>query len=113
MFANKSIRLSEDSGGDMNQGKKLHLKDWNSLCLDKSKGGIGIRRIDEMDKALIGKQSWRLITKLESHMANILLPKYCKKEQFIEVKPQSSNSWIWKSLLIGRDVVLKGIDVQV
>ena len=65
-----------------------------------------------MNKALLGKQAWRLITNPESLMANIL-PKYCKKEQFIKVKPQPGNSWIWKSLLIRRDVTLKGIDVQV
>ena len=46
-------------------------------------------------------------------MATTLLPKYCRNEHFIKVKSQPRSSWIWKSMLIGRDTILKGIGVQV
>ena len=37
--------------------KKLHLKNWNDLCQDKTYGGLGIRKSDAMNKALIDKQA--------------------------------------------------------
>ena len=66
-----------------------------------------------MNMALLGKQAWRLLTKLETLVASTLLPKYCKNEPFIKVKSKPCNSWIWKSLLTGRDMIGRGIDVQV
>ena len=46
-------------------------------------------------------------------MASAMLPKYCCKKTFIEVQPKGTNSWICKSLLKGRDICLKGLDVHV
>ena len=66
-----------------------------------------------MNKALIGKQAWRIISQLGSIVISFFIPKYCKKKQFTKVKPQPSCSWIWKSILTDIDVILKGIDVQV
>ena len=66
-----------------------------------------------MNKALFGKQAWCFLTKPEALVASTLLPKYYKNEPFIKVKSKPGNSWIWKSLLVGRDVISKGIDIQV
>ena len=63
-----------------------------------------------MSKALLGKQVWRIISKPNSLVATVVLPKYCKDEQ---VKSKPGSSWIWKSILTGKDVVLKGLDIQV
>ena len=66
-----------------------------------------------MNRALLGKQAWRMITNNDSIVASLLLPKYYRNEEFTEVKPQANSSWIWKIMLVGRDVILKGLDVQV
>ena len=62
---------------------------------------------------LLGKQAWRLITMLDSLVAMTLMLKYCHNKDFLKVKEKPDSSWIWKSMLTGRDVILKGIDVQV
>ena len=46
-------------------------------------------------------------------MASSLLPKYCTKNHFIVTQPKPGDSWSWKSILQGRDVCLKGLDIQV
>ena len=66
-----------------------------------------------MNKALFGKQAWRILNNNDSLVVALLLPKYWSKEEFTKVKPQATSSWIWKSLLASRDVILKGLDVQV
>ena len=66
-----------------------------------------------MNIALFGKQAWRIINEPQGLVASMFIPKYCNKDKFLKVQPKTGNSWIWKSLLIGNDVALKGMDVQV
>ena len=66
-----------------------------------------------MNKAHLWKQAWRIPSDLSNLMAFLLLSKYCSKKPFTEVQPRGSDSWVWKSLLEGTDVCLKGLDVQV
>ncbi|KAF7820717.1 ribonuclease H [Senna tora] len=35
---------------------------WPRLCQPKQKGGLGIRRFDPLNRALLGKQYWRVLT---------------------------------------------------
>ena len=65
-----------------------------------------------MNRALLGKQAWRILTNPNSLVAASILPKYCKKKSFMDVQPRN-DSWIWKSILIGRNVCSIGIDIQV
>lgn len=35
--------------------RKWHLVNWNQVCLSKEKGGLDIRKLNLMNKALLGK----------------------------------------------------------
>ena len=65
-----------------------------------------------MNQALLGKQAWKLISNPDSLLASTLL-KYCKRSLFINNQPKPSDTWSWKSILRGRDVFRKGMDIQV
>ena len=56
--------------------KKIHLRSWDFICLAKSKGGTGIRRTEEINKTLLGKHAWRIISNLDSLVVAFFLPKY-------------------------------------
>ena len=66
-----------------------------------------------MNKALLGKKAWRVISEPKSLMAITLLPKYCKEKNFIDYEPKPSDSWVWKSILQGKELCVKGIDIQI
>lgn len=40
-------------------GKKYHLVAWEKVCRPKSKGGLGIRNLKDINFALMGKWLWR------------------------------------------------------
>ena len=66
-----------------------------------------------MNRALLEKQAWRILTDPNSLVATSILPKYCKNKSFMDVQLRKNNSWIWKSILIGKDMCSIGMDVQV
>jgi hypothetical protein len=43
--------------------RNLSLKAWDSLCLPKSVGGLGLKRVRDVNLALISKLGWKLHTK--------------------------------------------------
>ena len=91
--------------------RKIHLKKWDGICQAKSHGGLGIRKTEVMNKSLLGKQAWRILTDSNSLVVATILPKYCKNKSFMDIQPKKNDSWIWKSILIGRNVCSIGIDV--
>lgn len=58
-------------------GKKYCLVSWNTVCKNKSQGGLGVLYLDRMNKALLGKWWVRF---QDSHVTNLwkslLIDKY-------------------------------------
>ncbi|KAB2605733.1 hypothetical protein D8674_005450 [Pyrus ussuriensis x Pyrus communis] len=82
------------------------------MGLRKSKGGIGFRTLGDFNLALLTKQSWWLIQEPQSLWAHVLKDRYFPHSSFIEAKLRGRFSWIWLSLLDGRDIILKGVHWQ-
>lgn len=62
--------------GELESVKKTHLINWEVLCKPKVEGGFGMRKAEGMNKALLAKLGWRLLTQGEEMWAKILRVKY-------------------------------------
>ena len=55
------------SKADWRKFKEIHLVSWNSISQGKEKSRLGIRRLDLLNRALLGKWlgglQWRIILK--------------------------------------------------
>ena len=58
----------------------MHLVDWGVVCLHKEKGGLGVRNLAVMNKALLGKWVWRFAIKDNPAWKEVIRLKYQVQE---------------------------------
>lgn len=81
---------------------------WDRMSLHKHMGGLSFRNFRDFNIAMLGKQCWRLCTNSHSLSTQIYKARYYKDTSFMEAKLGGSPSFIWRSLLEARDVILAG-----
>ena len=82
---------------------------WDRLCVHKSAGGMGFRRIHEFNIAMLGKQGWRLLTNVSSVVARIFKARYYPNSSFLKAQIGSNPSYIWRSILAVKSLVYNGV----
>ena len=56
--------------------KKTHLVNWKTVCTEKKKGGLGLRRFSILNKALLCKWCWRFANERESLWRKVIRSKF-------------------------------------
>ena len=61
-------------GGNLE--RKIHLVSWDAVCLGKEKGGLRIRSLATLNKALLGKWAWRFAVEDNPMWKKVITLKY-------------------------------------
>lgn len=88
--------------------KKIHLVSWEKLCSSKEEGGLGLRSMGLMNKALMARMGWKFVTEPDSLWASILGSKYLNNSSFFNCEANSKSSYTWRSILKGKDILKMG-----
>lgn len=94
-----------------NEGeRKIHLVDWNTMTMPKERGGLGIRRTDDMNMAFMAKMGWRIEKEKDKLWVHVLSHKYNGGNEGINgiVEKQGSSN-IWKGTNEAKQILRKGI----
>ena len=83
------------------------------MASKKNIGGLGFKPFQGFNLALLAKQLWRLITKLNLLMSKVLKVRYFPKRGILNAESRHQASWLWKSWLSAKPVLLKGVRYQV
>lgn len=90
-------------------GNGMHWYAWNRLSFSKKDGGLGFRDLESFNLALLGKQVWRILHHPDCLMAKILKERYFPSTNVLNADRPRKASFVWKSLLQGRDFLKKGL----
>ena len=71
-------------------------------------GKLGFRDLQEFNTAMLARQLWRVLTKLNLIMSKVLRGKYFKRESIWEIRTKATNSWMWISIISARELLEKG-----
>ncbi|XP_074306449.1 uncharacterized protein LOC141641696 [Silene latifolia] len=85
--------------------RKMAWLAWDKLCMPKDKGGLGFRDFNKFNRALLGKQGWRLMTDENSFLTLVLKAKYFPTTEFMEAELGTNPSYTWRSIWEARDVI--------
>lgn len=76
----------------------------------KREGGIGLKKSEVMNKALLTKLCWRVVTRSEEVWCQVLQAKYdIEKEGAVTFKAKHRASSIWKDLLWSSNLLQIGL----
>jgi len=84
-------------GGGLEQNKIAWIK-WETVCLPKEKGGLGIKDINSFNLALPGKWKWNLFQNHSDLWARVLESKYGGWRNLAEASRDSNDSIWWRDL---------------
>ena len=94
--------------GQMKDERKIHWINWQKLCTQKKRGGMGFRDISAFNLAMLAKQAWRLIHQDQSLFYRVYKARYFPNCNFLLAEFGSNPSYVWWSLLEARDVIWEG-----
>ncbi|RVW56232.1 hypothetical protein CK203_092243 [Vitis vinifera] len=82
-------------------GGKIHLVKWEVVCTDKNKGGLGLRKIVMLNKALLGKWIWRYACEKDNLWKQVITTKYGQEDLGWRSKKANGEVGVgvWKEIL--------------
>ncbi|RVX17977.1 LINE-1 reverse transcriptase-like [Vitis vinifera] len=108
----KFKEISCGGGGGSLEGK-IHLINWKVVCNPKEEGGLGIRKIDLLNKALLGKWVWRYAYEKDNLWKTAIGVKYGQEGHGWRTKEVCGpyGVGLWKEIMKEADKVGKGTRV--
>ena len=95
--------------GSKGDKREIHWQKWEKLSQAKIRGGLGFREFTCFNQALVAKQTWRLLQHPNSLVLRVLQSIYYRKSNFLYAEARVNASYIWRSILLGRQVIKKGL----
>jgi len=74
---------------------------WDSVCLSRDEGGLGVRRLREFNISLLGKWCWRMLVDKEGLWYRVLKARYGEEGGRLKEGGRDSSLW-WRLITIIR-----------
>ncbi|GJX43971.1 putative reverse transcriptase domain-containing protein [Tanacetum coccineum] len=78
---------------------------WEVVCLPKQEGGLGIRRLEHFNKALMVSHIWKLLSLKESLWVQWIHSYKLKNRSFWDIPYRGNMSWGWRKILQLRPLI--------
>lgn len=77
----------------------MHLINWDTLCMSRKDGGLGLKKMTSMNDAFMMKLGWGVLTKPGELWVQVLRGKYDRGYVgLLQEKMSPTDSCIWKAI---------------
>ncbi|XP_022019347.1 uncharacterized protein LOC110919383 [Helianthus annuus] len=90
---------------------KVKVK-WKAVCLPRDEGGLGIRRVGDMNNTLMVTHIWSLLTNRESLWVKWIHSYRIRYRNFWDVPIKSNITWSWRKMLNLRPCIRDHIRIK-
>lgn len=70
---------------------------------------MGLKNLAKFNDALLAKQAWRIINNPDTLFSRIMEARYFKDDSILDAKERKNQSYRWSSLLVGLELLKKGL----
>lgn len=85
----------------------IHWRSWSKIAKPKKEGGMGFRNFLDQNTAHLAKQAWRILSNPNTLWAKILKAIYFPNSDFSKAETARAPSWLWRSLVEGKNFLLR------
>jgi hypothetical protein len=89
--------------------RHIHWLSWERLTYPKELGGMGFHDLRNFNKAMRGKQGWRLMTNPNILCARVLKGRYYHDGDFLSSTRKKHSSHTWRAILARRETLSQGL----
>ncbi|XP_074314130.1 uncharacterized protein LOC141649335 [Silene latifolia] len=79
---------------------------WDTICQPREVGGLGLRKCELWNNALIGKYVWWMATKSDHLWIKWVDHVYMKGRDWVSYQPSINSSWAWRRICKIKDLFL-------
>jgi len=105
-FPNSVIKEFERLFSKFSWNDKMHAWNWMDICKTKKEGGLGIRRLSDINYASGIRLFWRLCTS-NTLWANWMVSNYLPQLDWETASASILHSGTWKFILVSKDKALQ------
>jgi len=87
------------SAGGSKDYRKIAWVDWDSICLPKEEGGLGLRRLLQFNLSLLGKWCWRILNEQDGPWYRVFKARY--GEEGGQLKEGGADYSVWWKMVSG------------
>lgn len=100
--------------GDSNEGKRVHLVNWNRVCTPKDWGGLGLRSARDINQTALMKAGWNLIDGRDDLWVRTIRAKYkCGGDLVPRINRMRAGSNFWRGVCHSWNEVEKNISWRI
>ncbi|CAN0915013.1 Uncharacterized mitochondrial protein AtMg00310 [Linum grandiflorum] len=89
--------------------RSIHWCNHEKLTSATIKGGLGFRSFKEFNLSFLAKLGWKIIQQPQAMWVRVLKALYFPRTDFIQAGRHWRPSWVWSSIMAGRDALCKGL----
>ncbi|XP_074282981.1 uncharacterized protein LOC141607524 [Silene latifolia] len=88
--------------------RRTPLVGWDTIFRPKDEGGLGLKDQESWNKAMVGRLVDWVSTQRDSIWVHWVQSNYLKGQEWMEYKPSTNSSWVWRRICKVKDEMRTG-----